>query len=223
MERAEGQRTEKSDVFDDDIELYLDMFCTDNKIKDKYDILPGQWNAALKYINIKLFKLRPELLTIPHTVSNSYDLDAVNKVLDRYIYLCYLHNQEISISGFSYLTGITRDTIHSWGNGNTRQYIYRDMQGNIIRDIALSNLKEGEYTRELSSTASDIYKKLVENNEESLVALMKDRRNNPMKILPILNRRHNWNLPGVSREQTAKQALTASELPKLGQIEKKED
>ena len=63
--------------------------------------------------------------------------------------------------------------------------------------------------------AADIYKKLRENNEESLVCLLRDRRNNPMKYLPILNKRHGWNLPGVSREQTEKRALSASELPRL--------
>ena len=56
--------------------------------------------------------------------------------------------------------------IHSWGNSNTRAYIYKDLQGNIISDIAVNNLKEGEYIKEPSTAASDIYKKLVENNEE---------------------------------------------------------
>ncbi len=97
---------------------------------------------------------------------------------------------------------------------------YKDLKGNIINDIAINNLKEGEYIKEPSTAASDIYKKLVENNEESLVCLMKDRRNNPMKYLPILNKRHGWNLPGVSKERTSERALTASELPKLGEIKR---
>ena len=126
--------------------------------------------------------------------------------------MCYTHNQEISISGFSFLSGITRDTIHNWGNSNTRSYIYRDLKGNIINDTALSNLKEGEYIKEPSSTASDIYKKLVEQNEESLVCLMKDRRNNPMKYLPILNRRHNWNMPGVREQSSGKQQISIEDL-----------
>lgn len=52
------------------------------------------------------------------------------------------------------------------------------------------------------------------------MCLMKDRRNNPMKYLPILNKRHGWNLPGVSKERTSERALTAAELPKLGEIKR---
>lgn len=206
---------QKAEVFENDIELYLHMFCESHGIENEYDIYPSQWNAALKYIYNHVIKNNPDILTIPHTVSNSYNLNAVNELLDIYIFMCYCHNQEISIQGFSFISGISRDTIHSWGNSSTRAYIYKDLQGNIINNMALSNLKEDEYVKEPSTAASDIYKKLVANNEESLVCLMKDRRYNPMKFLPILNKRHGWNLPGVSKEQTGKRALSASELPKL--------
>lgn len=215
MEKVQEQE-HTIEVFENDIQLYLSMFCESAGIESEFDIFPSQWNAALKYIYNHLIKNNPDILTIPHTVSNSYNLIAVNNLLDIYIFMCYSHNQEISIQGFSFISGISRDTIHSWGNSNTRSYIYKDLQGNVINDIAINNLKEGEYIKEPSTAASDIYKKLVENNEESLVCLMKDRRNNPMKYLPILNKRHGWNLPGVSREQANKNTLTAAELPKLG-------
>ena len=35
----------------------------------------------------------------------------------------------------------------------------------------------------------------------------------------VLNRHYQWNMPGVSRESVNKQALTASELPQLGQTQ----
>lgn len=215
MEKVQEQE-QTTEVFENDIALYLKMFCESHGIDSEYDIFPSQWNGALNYIYNHVIKNNPDILTIPHTVSNSYNLIAVNELLDIYIFMCYCHNQEISIKGFSLLSGISRETIHSWGSSNTRAYIYRDLQGNIIDYTAINNLKENEYTKEPSAAASDIYKKLVENNEESLVCLMKDRRNNPMKYLPILNKRHGWNLPGVSKEQTSKRALSASELPRLG-------
>ena len=56
--------------------------------------------------------------------------------------------------------------------------------------------------------------KIMEDNEESLFNLMKDRRNNPMKILPKLNKVHHWNMPGV-RQESRKEALTADALPQL--------
>lgn len=217
MERVQDAE-QTVEVFENEIQMYLSMFCESNAIENEYDILPSQWNAALSYIYKHVIKPNPDILTIPHTVSNSYNINAVDDLLEMYIYMCYCHNQEISIKGFCLLSGISRDTIHSWGNSNTRAYIYKDLQGNIISDIAVNNLKEGEYIKEPSTAASDIYKKLVENNEESLVCLLKDRRNNPMKYLPILNKRHGWNLPGVSKERTSERALTASELPKLGEV-----
>ena len=210
--QGEMDQIGNDDVFENDIVANLKLFCEENNFENVFDIFPSQWNAALDYIYKRVIKNNPDLLTIPHTISNSYNLYAVNELLDIYIYMCYLHNQEISISGFCKLSGISRDTIHSWGNNNTRSYIYKDLQGNIIDDIAISNLKDGEYVKEPSATASDIYKKIVENNEESLVCLLKDRRNNPMKYLPILNKRHNWNLPGVSKETTNKNNLSLEDL-----------
>ena len=54
--------------------------------------------------------------------------------------------------------------------------------------------------------------------------------NHPTAIAILLNKQYGYNLPGVSREQANKNALTAAELPKLGgnapdlvQIEQKED
>lgn len=203
---------DNAEVYESDIDLYLAEYCEQIGAEDEYDIFPAQWNAALKYIYNHVFKPNPSILTIPHTVSNRYNLCAVEELLDIYIFMCYSHNQEISIQGFSFLSGISRDTIHNWGNDNTRSYIYRDLQGNEITGIAVNNLKEGEYVKELSSTASDIYKKLVENNEESLVCLMKDRRNNPMKYLPILNKRHAWNMPGVKEQRQTQQLASREEL-----------
>ena len=42
-------------------------------------------------------------------------------------------------------------------------------------------------------------------------------KQNPVGVLGVLNRHYQWNMPGVSREQAGKRALTAAELPKLGE------
>lgn len=209
MERETGQTLE---IYDNDISMHLAAFCKNMGIENEYDIFPSQWNAALKYIYNNIFKHNPSILITPHTVSNSYNLDAVNELLDTYIFMCYSHNQEISIQGFSFLSGISRETIHSWGSSSTRAYIYKDLQGNILNYTAISNLKEGEYIKVPSNAASDIYKKLVENNEESIVCLMKDRRNNPMKYLPILNRRHGWSVPFIRQENRAIETETPEQI-----------
>lgn len=69
--------------------------------------------------------------------------------------------------------------------------------------------------KSLSSSRFDLQEKIMEDNEESLFSLMKDRRNNPMKILPKLNKVHGWSMPGARERADTKQALTAAELPKL--------
>lgn len=66
-----------------------------------------------------------------------------------------------------------------------------------------------------SSASFDLQQKIEEDNEQSLFALMKDRRMNPMKLLPKLNRYHGWNMPGARGEPDRKKVLTAAELPKL--------
>ena len=67
-----------------------------------------------------------------------------------------------------------------------------------------------------SSASFDLQQKIQEDNEQSLFALMKDRRMNPMKVLPKLNRYHGWNMPGARGEPDQRKVLTAAELPKLG-------
>jgi hypothetical protein len=110
-------------------------------------------------------------------------------IRDRYIlyiyyYLCAVYDKECSIIGFSLLTGINRDTIYDWGT------------------------KE----KKLSTKSCDIAQKLRVFREESLSNKLATGNKNPVGILAILNRHFAWNLPGVSRENTNKTALTAAEI-----------
>ena len=99
-----------------------------------------------------------------------------------------VNNKEISIIGFTTLTGISESEIYEWGNNSIK----------------------------LSTTASEIYKKLVTMREESLANKLADGKQNPVGVLAILNRHYQWNLPGVSKETAKPGALSAAELPKLG-------
>lgn len=214
MEKVtEEPATEQS--LKNDFEEYLKEFCTENGIKDQYDIFPSMWNAALKYICANTFKANPQILAMPNRINNAYNLDVLDYVLDIYAYECFVHNQEISVVGFSLFTGVSLDAIYNLNN-NKRTVVYKDLQGNVISNLTVSRMKEGEYIKESSTKGIEIYKKLKLYSEESLTALMRDRRTNPMKYLPILNRRYGWNLPGVSREAATKTSLTAADLPKLG-------
>ena len=164
------------EVFENAVSEYLQEYIDTHQIEDMHREPQSRWNAALMYINKYYFKLHPEVLTTPGTVSNSYNLDAVNNVCDIYINLCYEYDKEISILGFSKLTGINQDTFYDWGNQSSRP----------------------------SSSACEIYKKLSQEREESLSNMLISGKRNPVGLLGALNRHYGWNMGqprGVSGEQ----------------------
>ena len=194
------QNTDISQVFENDMDLYLSMYCEEQHIEDIRQESQNVWNGALMYIKrhafnepgcLKSKKLVNTTGTFTGGVSNynSYDYDLVNRICDYYIYMCMRYDKEVSAIGFSLLTGINNDTIDAWKNGENK----------------------------LSTSCSEIAKKITQFREESLSAKLATAKRNPVGILAILNRHYGWNLPGVSREQQShKQALTAADLPQLG-------
>lgn len=199
MEKVEN--TETSQVYENDMELYLSQFCKDQKIKDIRQESQSVWNAALMYIKRHAFN-DPDCLKSKemHNIDgflggysnyNAYNYKLINHICDYYIYMCMMYDKEVSAIGFSLLTGIDRYTIATWRDEGTKS----------------------------SPLSSDIGKKISDFREESLSAKLATAKRNPVGILAILNRHYGWNLPGVSREQqNHKQALTASDLPQLGSI-----
>ena len=206
MERiAANQQQDELEVFENDIQLYLKMFCEEQKINDIKKESQAVWNSALRYIYRHVFKNTDRLKshtnisvnnnTIPSTF-NAYDYKKVLDVLDIYIFdMCMRYDKEVSIIGFSTLTGIDQSVIYDWGNNSNK----------------------------LSQTSSEIYKKLNQFREESLSDKLATGNKNPVGILAILNRHYQWNLPGVSKEQTLKAPITSDKLPNLGAIEEKKD
>lgn len=197
MEKVEN--TETSQVYENDMELYLSQFCKDQKIEDIRKESQSVWNAALMYIKRHAFN-DPDCLKSKemhnidgfyggHSNYNAYDYKLINRICEYYIYMCMMYDKEVSAIGFSLLTGINRYTIATWRDEGTKS----------------------------SPLSSDIGKKISDFREESLSAKLATAKRNPVGILAILNRHYGWNLPGVSREQqNHKQALTASDLPQLG-------
>ena len=78
--------------------------------------------------------------------------------------------------------------------------------------------KQTIYNWKSSNARFDLHEKIMDDNEQSLEAMLHDKRINPMKVLPSLNKKHGWNLPGVSREKASDTAISLSELPQLGAI-----
>lgn len=185
MERVTG--TENTiEIFENDIDLYLHQFQEEQGIKDMRAISQSVWNGCLMYIRRHVFP-HTDLLKSHNNINNnnsimdsnynSYDYELIDSICDYYIYICTVYDKEISIIGFSNLMGINNTIIHEWGN----------------------NYKG---TNRLSPTSSEIYKKLIMFREESLSNKLATGNKNPVGILAILNRHYQWNLPGVSKEQT---------------------
>lgn len=196
MEKVQEQE-HTVEVFENDIQLYLSMFCEEHGIEDMKKESQSVWNSCLRYIYKHVFKNTDSLKQsnniyninnpIPSNY-NSYDYDIVLKVLDIYIFdMCMRYDKEVSIIGFSTMTGIDEGVIYDWGNGSTK----------------------------LSTASIQIYKKLNEFREESLSNKLVTGKQNPVGVLGVLNRHYAWNMPGVSREQANNNALSAAELPKL--------
>ena len=195
MERVEGQ-DQTIEVFENDMALYLKMFCEDQGIQDMKKESQSVWNAALMYIKRHVFNDNSVLKANNNIINNNsimdsnynaYNYDIVDSICDYYIYLCMLYDKEVSAIGFSILTGIDRYTIATWRDSGTK----------------------------LSTKSSDIGKKISDFREESLSNKLATANKNPVGVLAILNRHYQWNMPGVSREQAGKKPLSASELPKL--------
>lgn len=175
------------DVFKDDIDMYINLWMEERSIEDMCKVSQNRWYNCCKYVYENVFKVNPKYLKDDNNINNAYDTDKVNEVLDIYIDLCNDYEKVVNIVGFTFFTGIHRDTLNGWVNGV-----------------------------QLGSSGSDICKKIDEMREESLVGLQVSGKGNPMNYMPSLNKYCGFNMPGVRDQGARARALTASELPKLG-------
>lgn len=195
MEKVQDQ-AQTIEVFENDIQLYLSMFCEENGIDDMKKESQSVWNGALRYIrrhvfnNKNLLKEPNNIYNINNSITSNYNMynyELVNNICDIYIDLCFINDKEVSILGFSNLTGIDNETINVWGNNDNK----------------------------LSALSFGIYKKLSQFREESLSNKLVTGNKNPVGVIAVLNRQYGWASPYTSDSNRQKQALTAAELPKL--------
>lgn len=188
MSAVETQEVNNTvDVFKDDIDMYINLWMEERHVEDMCKVSQNRWYNCCKYVYENVFKVNPKYLKDDNNINNAYDTDKVNEVLDIYIDLCNDYEKVVNIVGFTFFTGIHRDTLNGWVNGV-----------------------------QLGSSGSDICKKIDEMREESLVGLQVSGKGNPMNYMPSLNKYCGFNMPGVRDQGPRVRALTASELPKLG-------
>ena len=188
----------ESKIYDSEIEACLDSFCAEKGIVDMSKEPQGIWNAALMYIKKIIF---PDVKQLKSNTlfkngigamsnCNAYNYELVGHICDIYIYLSLMNDKEVSINGFSYLTGINRDTIEEWGHNN----------------------------KKLSNKAFPIYKKLVDARLESLSGKLATGKQNPVGVIAILNHFYGWNSPYAPDANRHRAALSAAELPRLNEV-----
>lgn len=177
--QAMGTAEEKAEVYNNAIDEAISQYCIDHNLdkKDLYTMDQSRWNSVLMYIYQYAFKPidTDKRQYNEHSNINYSDIELLKSVCNIYINLCYEYSKEISILGFSKLTGINPDTIYTWGK------------------------EEG-----LSRGTSDIYKNLNREREESLSVRLVSGKGNPVGILGILNRHYGWNM-GQPRGQDGRQ------------------
>ena len=180
-----------SEIFEHEIFVALEEYAKEEGIENYGEVTQNEWTAALIDVCDSVFRGTGKLMAENYdnnnlmyggvSNNNAYDLDKVNKVFKYYCKLCYKYNKEISISGFSKLTGISKSCFYGWA-GN-----------------------EG-YSKGLMDRASkagvDLLKNIDEENEESLSQLLISGKRSPVAILGALNRKHGWNM---GQPQTAEQ------------------
>nr|DAO86307.1 MAG TPA: Terminase small subunit [Caudoviricetes sp.] len=184
------------EIYDNEIMAQLSIFCEENGIEDMKKESQAVWNSALYFIYKNVFKGGVLKSTVNYNLNsnkipsncNSYDYDKCMDVLNIYIYdLCMRYDKEVSVIGYTTLTGIPDSIIYTWRDGN-----------------------------KLSSVASDIYKKLAKYREESLSDKLVTGSKNPVGVIAVLNRQFGWASPYTADSNRQKQALTVDQLPQLG-------
>lgn len=177
----------ESDGIFNAIDETLDMFCESAGIEDKRQIRPQEWTAALQYINAHA--IRPAGYTKilePMLPYNRVNLFAINALLDRYIYLCNLYNQAITIKGFSLLSGISHDSVYKWRDDKTKLYIITDSNHNILDyDTAI---KGGVVGDTVTISPNDLYKKIMVSVEQNINDMVLDSKRRGIGAVVRYNR-----------------------------------
>lgn len=100
-ERAE--RVDIDEIYKDDIDKYIHLWMDDRNITDMCKVSQNRWYNCCQYVCDNVFKINPVYLKDDNHISNQYDIDKVNKVLDIYIRLCNDYEKVINIVGFTFL------------------------------------------------------------------------------------------------------------------------
>lgn len=179
LEKVQDAGPKSIEYYESSIEAALIEFSEREGFENPRDMPSNVWDAALMYCHKKCI-VRDDLMlykkdnnNINYTPNSSYqyDIDKITELVELYIYLCNKYNKQCTVIGFSFLSGVSDETISQWGRND-----------------------------KVTSNRVGIYKRLHNQREHILSNKLFDNGNAVAQI-SILNHYYGWNLPGVSREQ----------------------
>ena len=217
-------------------DLYIELCVADAPEKRKADIIDSMWNDIYKQV----FKPGNDDILINNCKSKlkPWNIEEVEEVVNVFIKLNKRYGGVIKYNQFSNLTGIHRSTLDLWEkHNNTSGYIFNLNSGALEEEqrtaiYILNNnnsvdvVYNGNFNRErdnntkyLSTMRFDVRKKLrAEMQDSNTNGLSNDtmghaiRANNEEELGKLYEPKR------MLQQATIKAALPASELPKLGQI-----
>ena len=177
-------------IYDNAIEYYFHEYFENRNIElsgDGYKrVETNVYTGAFNYVYKKLFKPLPnEKMRFNRNSKIDYeDYITIDEIASIFAGLCFDYNIPCKLDMFSVLTGISRMTLTRWETENTRGYIYKDSNGNLINDIQYYILTNGNkgYTREPSTSYCDIIKKIKSNHKLTANNMLYDHSNGQMMI-----------------------------------------
>jgi len=179
------------EILPDDLTTYenrifqaVEDFCLSQNIESLKQEPQNVFTACLMYVNRQVFKRKNPGINNQKSVLNLDDVELLSGIADIYIYIATLNNKSCSMQDFCRMVGIDYQTVYNW------------------KSDSINNI--------LSQKRFDIFKRITGAREETLSNMLQTAKS-PVGILGILNRQFNWNLPGVSREES-KPRLSRSDM-----------
>lgn len=235
METIAEILTQAERVEEEFLRLYDSIAWETVNERKRADVIDSFWGDIYKVV----FKPIPgeQIFNNCKSRLKTYDVKEVQEVVEMYIKLCKRYGGVIKINQFGNLTGIHPSTLWLWNNNNnTSSYIF-SLNSNAVTEeensiLYINNTDNGvvvyrgnnrymskDNTEILSSLRFDVIKKLREEMQDSNTnGLSNDtmghaiRANNEDELGKLYEPKR------MLQQATVNRALSAAELPKLGQV-----
>lgn len=194
LEKLEGLAPFDPDIFRSDFEYHIIEWCNSHNL-DPYTMTTNQFNSMLIDLNkilINKDNLKVDNYDIKNgyikTNNNKYNYDYLLDIYNIYSYYCKLYNKYITLEGYLYISGISR------------QYIY-----NVCKELTSKGIEIDKNIVEL-----------VKQDKNTMVLNKLYDSNQGVSNIAVVNNDRDLMIARAQDKQDVNRALNASELPRLG-------